>query len=62
MNSVNLFWNASAEELKKGFVFDLKKQCYFCIFCDASYEKGIIYQENGVLEDRPAWAPKLVEE
>lgn len=51
MNNPELFWSASVSELKKGFKWDLKNECFRCIFCDAVYEKGQIFQENGVLTD-----------
>lgn len=39
----NLFWEASVEDIKKGFVYDEKKEEYICLICGKSFEKGIIY-------------------
>ena len=45
----NFFWNASIEELEKGFIEteeDVK-----CIICEESFIKGRIYEVNGELYD-----------
>jgi len=44
-----LFWNASMEEMKQGYVFDQEHEVYDCLVCGKRYEKGIIYQDEGVL-------------
>lgn len=49
MNAIDLFWNASLSELKKGFIEDEGK--FTCIICGKEIEKGIIYNENDVLYD-----------
>jgi len=41
------FWNASLEELKRGYV--LEEDRYICLLCGEETEKGIIYPEDGVL-------------
>lgn len=43
------FWDASIEELKKGYVFDEEAEEYVCLACGETFIKGIIYQENQVL-------------
>lgn len=44
---MDLFWNASLEELKNGYVEDEKD--YICLLCGKKIEKGVIYPEGGVL-------------
>ena len=44
---MDLFWNASLEELKNGYIEDEKD--YICLLCGKKIEKGIIYPEEGVL-------------
>lgn len=39
-----LFWNASVEELKRGYI--CKNDQYICLLCGKSFEDGIIYQEG----------------
>lgn len=46
MNITELFWNASLEELKCGYI--RKEDDYICLLCGKRTEKGIIYSENGV--------------
>lgn len=43
------FWDASIEELKKGYVFDEEAEEYVCLACGETFIKGVIYQENQVL-------------
>jgi len=49
MDILDLFWNASLEELKNGYVEDDKN--YICLLCGKNVEKGVIYPEEGVLYD-----------
>ncbi|MGG0276815.1 DUF2087 domain-containing protein [Bacillus rhizoplanae] len=49
MNDISeWFWNASVEELKKGYVFEKDTEEYICLACGARFVKGIIYQEQNV--------------
>ncbi len=45
MNVMELFWNATLEELKCGFT--LIGNNYICLLCGKKTEKGIIYPEGG---------------
>lgn len=47
MSLSEIFWNASLEEVKQGYLF--KDEHYTCLICGKSFEKGIIYQENDTL-------------
>lgn len=47
MKTSNLFWNASIEELKRGYI-QMEEQ-YVCLLCGKTTEKGIVYSEEGVL-------------
>jgi len=49
MSVEELFWNASVEELKNGYVYDNKNEQFTCIVCNESYQKGIIYPSDSVL-------------
>ncbi|MDM5154293.1 DUF2087 domain-containing protein [Bacillus sp. DX1.1] len=42
------FWNASVEELKKGYVFEKDTEEYICLACGEKFVKGVIYQEENV--------------
>lgn len=52
-----IFWNASVEEIKKGYVFKEGTGEYICLICGRSFDKGIIYTEEGILYE----AAKYVE-
>ncbi|MGM9923087.1 MAG: DUF2087 domain-containing protein [Bacillus sp. (in: firmicutes)] len=41
MKTSELFWNASLEELKRGYVE--KKEAYICLLCGEHVEKGVVY-------------------
>ncbi|WP_438348201.1 DUF2087 domain-containing protein [Paenibacillus sp. FA6] len=44
----DLFWNASMEEIKQGYMFEQECEAYVCLICGKRYEKGIIYKEEEV--------------
>ncbi|TCZ79889.1 DUF2087 domain-containing protein [Paenibacillus albiflavus] len=39
-----LFWNASIEEMKQGYVYDKANEVYVCLACGERFEQGRIYQ------------------
>ena len=47
MNISNMFWDASPEELKKGYVE--AGDYYMCLLCGKKIEKGIVYPEEDML-------------
>lgn len=47
MQTSDRFWNASTEELKRGYIEE--SEHYLCLLCGKQVEKGIIYPEDGVL-------------
>lgn len=49
METLELFWNASLEELKRGYIQE--KNRYICLLCGEVIEKGIVYPYEGVLYD-----------
>ncbi|HJV45864.1 MAG TPA: DUF2087 domain-containing protein [Bacillota bacterium] len=46
MNGSELFWNASLEELKRGYT--QMGDHYFCLLCGEVTERGIVYKNEGV--------------
>jgi hypothetical protein len=44
-----IFWNASVEEIKRGYIFKEDTEEYICLLCGSSFKKGIIYPDNGTL-------------
>lgn len=44
MNEISeLFWNASIDEMKQGYVYDAENEVYICLACGERFEKGRIY-------------------
>ncbi|WP_280771060.1 DUF2087 domain-containing protein [Salipaludibacillus daqingensis] len=41
------FWDASVEELSKGFVYDSVTEEYVCLMCDERFEDGVIFERTG---------------
>jgi len=41
-----LFWNASVEEIKRGYVWESDVQEFVCLLCGKRYAKGIIYPDG----------------
>jgi hypothetical protein len=49
METSNTFWNASLQELKRGYIQD--KDSFLCLLCGRKIEKGIVYPyENRLYE------------
>lgn len=46
MDTSEIFWNSSIEDIKRGYVYDEKKDVYICIICGECFEKGIIYKDG----------------
>ena len=46
-----IFWSASAEDLKRGFLFNGEKGHYICLLCGHTFEEGIIYPMGDTLLD-----------
>ena len=44
-----LFWQASLEEIKQGFVFDSNTGEYICLLCGKAFTDGLIYSEDNQL-------------
>lgn len=52
MEDVNeLFWNATIEEIKRGYVFNELRDEYICLICGERFQKGIIYPSDNLLFD-----------
>ncbi|WP_400164413.1 DUF2087 domain-containing protein [Brevibacillus sp. TJ4] len=47
MEQSDLFWNASIEELKQGYIE--QADSYVCLLCGEQVEKGVIYPHAGTL-------------
>ena len=50
MNST-LFWNASTQDLKHGFLFNQQNNSYACLLCGEEFEQGVIYPVGDTLCD-----------
>lgn len=53
----NTFWNASLDEVKRGYVFEQEKEVYSCLVCGRGFEQGRIYS----IDDELYEAKKAVE-
>lgn len=59
IESNKLFWDASLEELKNGIIEDENE--YKCIICEATFEKGRIYELDENLYDAKKFAQIHIE-
>jgi len=46
-----LFWNASTEDLKRGFSLNERDNHYACLFCGMTFERGVIYPVEEMFYD-----------
>lgn len=50
-----LLSNSSVEDIKKGYKYDFLKETFVCLFCEETFEKGIIYPiDNSLCEAEKA--------
>ena len=49
MNISELFWKASLDEIKEGYMFDMAENKFICLVCGEAFVKGIIYPDEDVL-------------
>ncbi len=59
MNDMEKFWNASFEEMKRGYVEE--PEHYVCLLCGEKTEKGIIYQQGGIFHDAEKYMKAHIE-
>jgi hypothetical protein len=59
MDISELFWNASLEELKCGYIE--AEHHYICLLCGKYFEKGIVFPEDGVLYESGRYARVHIE-
>ncbi|MGA8944116.1 MAG: DUF2087 domain-containing protein [Thermoactinomyces sp.] len=45
---MELFWTASVEELKRGYICDDKQEEYICLICGERFQKGVIYEKDHI--------------
>lgn len=52
------FWEATIEELKKGYVYEKREQAefYVCLVCGKAFEKGLIYKEGSTYYEAEKFA------
>ncbi|HBC95030.1 MAG TPA: transcriptional regulator [Pelotomaculum sp.] len=60
MKILDLFWSASPEELKKGYIEEEAQ--YICLICGKKIEKGMIYPGEGVLYEAGRYIRVHIEE
>ncbi len=52
MNHVSdIFWNASLDEIKNGYIFNSNTEEFICLICGKSFLQGLIYKENELFLD-----------
>lgn len=60
MKISDLFWSASPEELKKGYIEEEAQ--YICLICGKKIEKGMIYPGEGILYEAGRYIRVHIEE
>ncbi|WP_027416293.1 DUF2087 domain-containing protein [Aneurinibacillus terranovensis] len=43
-----LFWNASVEEIKQGYVYEEATEEYICLICGRRFMDGVVYRKDDV--------------
>ncbi|PFH87138.1 DUF2087 domain-containing protein [Bacillus sp. AFS088145] len=60
MENLDVFWNADIEELKQGYIEE--ENHYLCLLCSKKVEKGIIYQDSGILYEAEKYMKVHIEQ
>ncbi|UPM54679.1 DUF2087 domain-containing protein [Gottfriedia acidiceleris] len=60
MENLDVFWNADLEELKQGYIEE--ENHYLCLLCSKKIEKGIIYQDSGILYEAEKYMKVHIEQ
>ncbi len=60
MENLDVFWNADIEELKQGYMEE--ENHYLCLLCSKKIEKGIIYQDSGILYEAEKYMKVHIEQ
>lgn len=60
MKNPTTFWNASLEEMKRGYI--QKNEHYECILCGQAYEQGIIYRDQEIFYEAERYMRLHVEQ
>ncbi|MBM7868315.1 DUF2087 domain-containing protein [Heliobacterium gestii] len=51
MDLLKRFWDASLDELKRGYLFDEGRDSHICLVCGQAFQRGRIYPLDGLLYD-----------
>lgn len=58
-----LFWSASIDDIKKGYIYDFLSEEYICLICGRTFTKGVIYPyQDTLLEAERAIRVHITEE
>jgi hypothetical protein len=60
VENLDVFWNADIEELKQGYIEE--ENHYLCLLCSKKIEKGIIYQDSGILYEAEKYMKVHIEQ
>lgn len=44
-----LFWQASLEDIKRGYIYQEESEAFICLMCGKSFENGVVYPADGKL-------------
>lgn len=51
MDFPKIFWGASIDEIKQGYVYNKENKVFTCLCCGEVFEQGLIYQDEDKLFD-----------
>lgn len=49
MDISELFWSASIDDIKKGYIYDFLSEEYICLLCGKAFLNGVIYPAGDIL-------------
>ncbi len=56
-----LFWRATVDEIKRGYVYHQPSDAYVCLICGQSFAKGVVYPHTGLFYEAEKYATVHIE-
>ncbi|MDF2672825.1 MAG: hypothetical protein K0R09_1090 [Clostridiales bacterium] len=49
LDTSELFWSASIDDIKKGYIYDFLSEQFICLVCGKTFIKGVVYPKGEIL-------------
>jgi hypothetical protein len=60
MSVTEIFWNASVESIKRGYINEDSGDTFICLICGKSFERGRVYPDEGLFYEAEKYTQKHI--